>query len=90
MREHPTAASVAIIAAGGVLLGPDVLAGLTISAAVLLLAVKLGFLQMPALPSLPSLPPGGGSFISRQVDKTAAALRERLDDLDLPEREARS
>jgi hypothetical protein len=42
-----------------------------------LLAVKLGVLQMPQLPQVP-----GQALLSRQLDKASKALRERMDDLD--------
>lgn len=46
----------------------------------MLLAVKLGVLQMPQLPQLPQMP--GQGLLSRQLDKAGKALRERMDDLD--------
>lgn len=46
----------------------------------MLLAVKLGVLQMPQLPQLPQVP--GQALLSRQLDKAGKALRERMDDLD--------
>lgn len=49
----------------------------------MLLAVKLGVLQMPQLPQLPQLPQvPGQALLSRQLDKAGKALRERMDDLD--------
>jgi hypothetical protein len=45
-----------------------------------LLAVKLGILQMPQMPQLPKAP--GQALLSRQLDNAGRALRDRLDDLD--------
>jgi hypothetical protein len=45
-----------------------------------LLAVKLGILQMPQMPQLPKVP--GQALLSRQLNNAGKALQDRLHDLD--------
>lgn len=75
-QEHPAAASIGLLAAAGILVGPDLLAGAAVAGVLVLLAVQAGLLQLPQAPRLPRLLPGQ-QVVEQQVGRAGKALQQR-------------
>ncbi|KAF8065807.1 hypothetical protein HT031_002867 [Scenedesmus sp. PABB004] len=79
VQEHPAASSVGIIAAAGVLLGPDLLAGAAVAGVLLLLAVQAGMVSLPRL-APPALP--GAGLVTQQLGRAGSSVLRQMDALD--------